>query len=303
MKIAGIKENPVENLDLSISSIPRFCYRKGFEAISGSSLTSDKGWGCCYRSSQGLLAQHILRIHKNSNDIYNQIFPENQNPLSLFADDPKMPFSIHSLVNATNQIGVPIGEWAKPSTISAGIKIILENLGLSCFLAQDFRLNADQISSLTFPCLVLIPGLFGLEKFDKRFLPFLQLCICIDSSLGFVSGQRYSAYYFFGMSSTDIYYFDPHVTKKFVHKTSLNDEDDSSKDNNYDCFYELESKHINALSINPSILLGFSCTTKQELNDLMSILVSCNSSPISIAHDSDLADIENTIIDIDELPI
>ena len=41
----------------------------------------------------------------------------------------------------------------------------------------------------------------------------------------------------------------------------------------------------------------------KELNDLMSILVSCNSSPISITHDSDLADIESTIIDIDELPI
>ena len=296
MKISGVKENPVEDIDAVVSSIPRFCYRKGFEAISGSSLTSDKGWGCCYRSAQGLICQHIMRLHKYSNDVYVKVFPDNPDPLSLFADDPRMPFSIHSLVSATNEVGVQIGEWAKPSTISAGIKIILERLGLSCFLAQDLRLNADSISSLSFPCMVLIPGLFGLEKLDPVFLPFLQLCICIDSSLGFVSGQRYSAYYFFGMSSSEFYYFDPHVTKRYVDQ-SIED------DHKYDSYFELEPKHINALSINPSVLLGFSCSSKQELKDLLFTLVSCKSSPVLITHDSDLADIENTIIDIDELPL
>ena len=294
MKIAGIEQNPVNDINVATRSFPRFCYRRDFQPILDSRLRSDSGWGCCYRSSQGMLAQFCIRLKNEMPDEYDRVFGQTTDPLSLFADDPEQHFSIHSLVKAANQVGVPVGKWAKPSTISAAIKIIMESLGLGCIVTQDFKFNLDAIESTTFPCIVLIPGLFGLDHLDERFLPFLQLTFCINSSLGFISGKRDSAYYFFAMNSEEFFYFDPHVTKKFVN-TENNDE--------YRCFYELQPKSISALSINPSILLGFFCSNKQQIKELLSILTSCSFSPISVVDNSELEEIENAVLDIDDLPI
>ena len=291
MKVVGCSENPVDNIEKVLSVMPRFCYRSGFHPLENTKIQSDKGWGCCYRSSQGIIAQYIIRLKQNNEELFKTIFPNCDDPLTLFYDEPSAPFGIHSLVSATARVGVAVGEWAKPSTIAAGIKIIFESLGLSCYVSQDFAFNIDNIRSDTkYPCLILIPGLFGLDNFDSRFLPFLQLCLCTESSLGFVSGRRNSAFYFFGMNATDFFYFDPHVTKTHA-----------SNNTSRQSFFDLAPKSMSVNAINPSILLGFTSSNYSELEDLFMILVSCLASPITVHDNAQLEEMEKNVFDIDAI--
>jgi hypothetical protein len=82
-------------------------------------------------------------------------------------------------------------------------------------VTQDFTICKSS-SSLSFPALLLIAGLFGVECLDPVFSPFLGDCLGLDSSLGFVSGHRNSAYFVAGCATTEFTNFDPRTTKKAV---------------------------------------------------------------------------------------
>ena len=303
IKLIGTSEFSTKSSEDVIKEIPRFCYRNRFEQINGTKITSDKGWGCCFRSAQGMIAQYVLHLYNENRDVYNATFcqktnPENENeviykevhPLSLFLDVPGSPFGIQNLVTAAQSIGVSPGEWAKPSTIAAAIKVIFDSLHLSCVISQDFSLNLDKIGQITGPTLLLIPGMFGLDHFDMNFMPFLQLCICANGSLGFVSGKRNSAFFFFGFDSTNFAYFDPHVTKPAV-----------TKESEFSSFFDLPPKLLKTERINPSILVGFFCNSSEHLAELLMVLTACFASPLMITDATELDQIVDQVMDIDDI--
>ena len=308
LKMISFEEYSSKSNEEKISEIPRFCYRNGFENINGTKISSDRGWGCCYRSAQGIIAEWVLHLYKEKREIYNKTFSkivqkeeknedekeneiyEEVDPLSLFCDTHDAPFSIQKLVEAAGKVGVPPGEWAKPSTLAAAISIIFEDLGLKCIVSQDFSLNTDEISQIKEPTLLLIPGMFGLDKFDMNYMPFLQLCICAHGSLGFVSGKRNSAYYFFGFNSNSFAYFDPHVTKPAV-----------TESKNMASFFELAPKLLKTEQINPSTLIGFYCNNAEHLTELLMVLTACFASPLIIHDAQELDKIVDQVLDIDDI--
>ncbi|EAY22003.1 Clan CA, family C54, ATG4-like cysteine peptidase [Trichomonas vaginalis G3] len=284
MKVISTNGEDREIKDV-IADIPRFCYRYNLSDLANSLLTTDKGWGCCFRSTQGLLCQYILKLHRKFRSLYDQVFGQNVNPLDLFLDIPSAPFGIQNLTKNAFAIGLPVGEWAKPSIMAATIKLIFDTLNLSCIISQDLTLDSNDIKHTKYPALILIPSLFGLSKMDDSYLSFLLLCLCIESSLGFVSGQNASAYYFVGFDLEDFYYFDPHVTKEAVVSPP------------YDSFFDLELKSMKKESINPSVLLGFYCDG--SIDDLIMQLTGCIKSPISVIERENLDDILNSVIEIE----
>jgi cysteine protease ATG4 len=88
-----------------------------------SGFTSDTGWACMIRSGQALLANTLffLRLgrtwRRGSSDL------EEAELLSMFADDPKAPFSIHRFVeHGELACGKHPGEWFGPSASADCIK-------------------------------------------------------------------------------------------------------------------------------------------------------------------------------------
>ncbi|XP_065888329.1 cysteine protease ATG4B-like [Dysidea avara] len=99
-------------------------YRKYFKAISGSSYTSDAGWGCTLRCGQMLLAQAIVckqlgrdwRWSPKENDpVYMKI-------LSQFLDISTSDYSLHLIALQGVDLGRPLGHWFGPNNMAQVIK-------------------------------------------------------------------------------------------------------------------------------------------------------------------------------------
>ena len=289
MRVIGKPSLVSAEVDLAFKSIPRFCYRSHFSKISTSSLESDKGWCCCFRSTQGILSQFFIRFKEKNPKQYQGLFGD-VNPLTLFYDKADAPFSIQNLVTNASKYGIPIGKWGKPSKIAFGIQDIFKSLNLSCIVGQHFTILQSDIDSATFPSLVLIPGLFGLRKMDPQYIPFLQLCLCIPDSLGFISGKKNSAFFFCGFDQKQFVYFDPHVLKTAA-----------VSENDIPSFFSLPQKTILCESINPSILLAFMCENKDSLFCLLQILLGCSPTPVGITNDGEIEKALESTLDIDDI--
>jgi cysteine protease ATG4 len=205
--------------------------------------------------------------------------------LSLFNDEPTAPFGIHNLVSSTIRFGVKVGEWAKPSLIAAAIASIFSKLRLGCLVVRDLAFSLEKVD---FPALVLIPGLLGLKDLDLAYLPFLNLCLCIKGSLGFVSGYKGSAYFIAGFDSNFYFYFDPHTTH-----------DPVLKESDFHSFFSIPTRKIKHDKVNPSILIGFLVGDRNELDDLIATLMNCSFSPIGVIDDPEAA--LDCVFDPDEL--
>ena len=294
MAIVGCQDFEVSK-QRNFPQIPRFCYRKAFQPINGTRITTDKGWGCCYRSCQGLLCQFVLRLEVHFPEKYHEAFGD-RCPLSLFADEPTAPFGIHNLVEATSHHGLKKGEWAKPSVLAASIQDILKEHGIGCIVAQDFSIVKSADIDDLFPAMFLIPGLFGLDKFDQEnFSDLITMCFCEkDTSLGVVSGKGNSAYFLFGVDpgSMTFMYFDPHRTDAAV-----------VDDTGFLSFYYLPWKQLKLCDLNPSILIGFVVSNHVHFDNLLHKLTTCRGSPISVTSSADMEAIEAQVLDVDDLDL
>lgn len=287
MKAIG-KENQ-NSQNPCVDAIPRFCYRKKFSKIAGTNITSDSGWGCCFRSAQGLLAQFMINFACDFPEIFDKKFGR-INPLTLFLDTPHSTFGIHRLSLAAQAYGLNPGSWAKTSIVAESIASILNFYQIHCIIARDFKITEMDIANPDFPALFLIPCLFGLGKFDLTYVPFLQMILDMEGSLGFVCGKQGAAYYMVGYTESQFSYFDPHVTKMAV-----TDESDMSS------FFSLPIKFIDYKSINPSLLLGFICSTPEDLQRIVTLLTTTCPSPITYLSSDQVQSANNDVRDLDEL--
>ncbi|KAG9279251.1 cysteine protease ATG4D-like isoform X1 [Astyanax mexicanus] len=138
------------------SSLLWLTYRRKFAPLSGSSLTSDCGWGCMLRSAQMLLAQglhthtmpegwtwsgarHQIRDdlevgsprsgpgvssrqwrRRSEGSILESVEDREERThrrlVAMFGDTPSAPFSIHQLVELGKPLGKRAGDWYGPST-------------------------------------------------------------------------------------------------------------------------------------------------------------------------------------------
>ncbi|XP_074603343.1 autophagy-related 4b [Brevipalpus obovatus] len=101
-------------------------YRRDFERLPGSLLTSDRGWGCMLRTGQMMLAQAFLNHYLGRDWRWNRTQSDKSGMIHRmiimwFLDSPNAthsPFSIHTLVRWASILGKKPGDWFGPSSVA-----------------------------------------------------------------------------------------------------------------------------------------------------------------------------------------
>jgi len=274
-------------------------YRKGFDAISDSKLTSDVNWGCMVRSSQMLVAQALIFHHlgrswrKPPEKPYN---PEYIGVLHLFGDSEACAFSIHNLLQAGKSYGLAAGSWVGPYAMCRAWQTLIrtnreqadavdgkENFPMALYvvsgdedgerggapvvcidvaaqLCSDFNKGQSTWS----PILLLVPLVLGLDKINPRYIPLLKETFTFPQSLGILGGRPGTSTYIAGVQDERALYLDPHEVQMAVNISLDNLEADTSS---YHCSVV---RDLALDQIDPSLAIGFYCRDKDDFDDFCS---------------------------------
>lgn len=143
--LAMLPAEVVEALKLDFQGRIWITYRKEFEPIGSTTLTSDVGWGCTLRSGQMLLAETLLRHTTGRCPAgYSDATTAGRTRtlIELFLDSPRPSclFSIHNLCTAGGGLGVIAGHWLGPWTLCKCLEESINRLrpyGLVTHVACD----------------------------------------------------------------------------------------------------------------------------------------------------------------------
>ncbi|KHJ33782.1 putative cysteine protease atg4 [Erysiphe necator] len=244
--------------------------------LEGAAFTSDTGWGCMIRSGQSLLANTLLLLQFGRDWRRGPVSLEEKKIISLFADDPRAPFSIHKFVeHGTAACGKQPGEWFGPSATARCIQVLttrceLSNLsvyvtGDSLEVYEDNFMAAAKPDGINFkPTLILIGTRLGLENITPVYWEALKASLQMSQSIGIAGGHPSSSHYFVAVQDYYFFYLDPHNTQP-----ALNMMDDM---NNYSQ-EEIESCHTRRLrrahikEMDPSMLIAFLIRSEKDWMD------------------------------------
>lgn len=122
---------------------------------------------------------------------------------------------------------------------------------------QQARQQAQQQPGL----LLLVPLTLGVGRVDERYLPQLAAVLTFPQSVGIVGGRPGASLYFLGAQGSAVLYLDPHEVQEVV---ALPEGAAS---------YHCSTPRLMPLtSIDPSLAIGFYCSSAGELDDLSSRL-------------------------------
>ncbi|XWS44545.1 hypothetical protein CRYUN_Cryun15aG0055200 [Craigia yunnanensis] len=271
-------------------------YRKGFDAIGDTRITSDVSWGCMLRSSQMLVAQALLfhqlgrswrkPLQKPFDQAYIEI-------LHQFGDSEASVFSIHNLVQAGKIYGLAAGSWVGPyamcrsweslarckreendehQLLPMAIYVVSgdedgERGGAPVVCIEDASRRCLEFSRCQAdwtPILLLVPLVLGLDKVNPRYIPSLQATFTFPQCLGILGGKPGTSTYIVGVQDENVFYLDPHEVQPVVNLSWDNLEADTSS---YHCD---TIRHIPLDSIDPSLAIGFLCREKDDFDDFCS---------------------------------
>jgi cysteine protease ATG4 len=206
------------------------------QLVESHGFTSDTGWGCMIRSGQSLLANalSILSLGRGTKQCSPKVPASNLNGctklistdwrrgtmaqeesklLSLFADDPNAPFSIHRFVSyGASSCGKHPGEWFGPSATARCIQYVrlhishkdaaytshralsseCRDAGLNVYITSDssdvyedkFRESACGESDQIKPTLILLGIRLGIDRVTPVYWQSLEATLKQPQSVG-----------------------------------------------------------------------------------------------------------------------
>ncbi|KAI1902598.1 hypothetical protein AGOR_G00017580 [Albula goreensis] len=116
------------------------------------------------------------------------------------------------------------------------------------------------------PLLLIIPLRMGINHINPVYIQALKECFKMPQSLGVLGGKPNLAYYFIGYIGEELIYLDPHTTQVAVESEPGVAVDDQS----YHC--QRSPRRMKALSLDPSVALGFFCKTEEEFDSWCSLV-------------------------------
>ncbi|PJF19610.1 Atg4p [Paramicrosporidium saccamoebae] len=254
-----------------------FTYRRDFPRLLPSILSSDAGFGCMIRAGQSMMAEALARILLDPDRRLAQIYgsPETlakyRRILALFLDsaDPTATFSILHLTRVGVQYGTPIGQHFNPSVLSRALRTqcrLDPSIPFDVFLVKQgiiplYRLKEAVVLR---PQLILMPLRLGADTLNADYSVLIKAALSSPHSLGIIGGRSARAFYIVGYQDDALLYLDPHLLRQASTLDAMVDR------------RECHTRAVCELSLpqlDPTILFGFLCRTKEELTMLVTTLM------------------------------
>ncbi|OAL31023.1 hypothetical protein AYO20_08444 [Fonsecaea nubica] len=285
-------QEPGSTMSLSFSvRLRNFAERDGF--------SSDTGWGCMIRSGQSLLANALVMLHlgrdwrrphtytnrtvspPNGHCLGSPPVTQTQSEasiLSLFADSPLAPFSIHRFVqHGASACGTHPGQWFGPSATASCIKELSAECaaaGLRVYVTPSasevyedkFRSIARaSATDLTIrPTLILLGIRLGLDRITPVYHEALKSSLTYPQSIGIAGGRPSSSHYFIGCQGDLFFYLDPHETRPALQHHS--DPSEYTEEEISTC-HTRRLRGLRISEMDPSMLIGFLIKDEQNWED------------------------------------
>ncbi|KAG0224322.1 Cysteine protease atg4c [Actinomortierella wolfii] len=224
--------------------------------------------------------------------------------LSWFVDEPERPYSIQNIAKCGLVLDKRIGEWFGPATVAHAL-LRLSQKHTNCPLAlivpmdgvirtsevmqaalssttplqpssvsstghnrqqasastQDLSSSASSTTAGWKPVVVLMPVRFGLQKLKEQYGANLKRLFQLPQFLGIAGGRPGRSLYFLGNQGNELFYLDPHIVKPRVSTDEMNTFPVTS-------FHCTVVRSMEIHEMDPSMLLGFVITSKEDLDDL-----------------------------------
>lgn len=173
-------------------------FRVRMQNLASPGFTSDTGFGCMIRSGQCILANALqtLRLGRDWRYQDNATMRLHGDILSLFADDPSAPFSIHRFVERGAAVcGKYPGEWFGPSAAARCIQDLVnqhKEAGLRVYISGDGAdVYEDKLKQIAieddgewYPTLILVGTRLGIDKITPVYWEALKASLQMTQSIG-----------------------------------------------------------------------------------------------------------------------
>ena len=260
-----------------IRNLNWFTYRKGFDKLPNSSLTTDVGWGCTIRTMQMMISNAMQIIYYNKEFLstvepYNPTQKEKLHSIMPFIDSlsPNSPLSIHPVytnkhIMNQNKSGC---SYLAPSVVAkAFVEIINEwkNSPIRCVLSSNVTLPLQELKKPPFqPTLVFLPVVLNYDIKSNIKMVYEHKLFA-----GIVGGIGDRSIYIYGFHALQFLYLDPHYVQNATKNVAQIDFKDFSPLNNTLQRFELHSLDINQLD--EFCVFGFVCKNLHEVDDFVKL--------------------------------
>ncbi|KAI8939741.1 Cysteine protease atg4 [Plenodomus lindquistii] len=205
-------------------------FRVRMQNLASPGFTSDTGFGCMIRSGQCILANALQTLRLGRDWRYQQdpAAREHCAIVSLFADDPQAPFSIHRFVEHGAAVcGKYPGEWFGPSAAARCIQDLVnkyKEAGLRVYVSGDGAdVYEDKLKQVAVeedgewkPTLILVGTRLGIDKITPVYWEALKASLQMKQSIGIAGGRPSASHYFVATQANSFFYLDPHSTRPYL---------------------------------------------------------------------------------------
>ncbi|ODH13578.1 hypothetical protein ACO22_07119 [Paracoccidioides brasiliensis] len=254
--------------DPSAASAMTLGVRLRSQLVDSQGFTTDTGWGCMIRSGQSLLASALSILSLGRDWRRGTKTDQESNLLSLFADDPKAPFSIHRFVEyGASACGKYPGEWFGPSATARCIQALsseCKHAGLNVYVTSDgsdvyedrFRTIASSGATEAgiHPTLILLGIRLGIDRVTPVYWEALKDVLKYPQSVGIAGGRPSSSHYFIGAQGSYFFYLDPHHTRPALPYHAPGQVFTEEELNSY---HTRRLRRLHIKDMDPSMLIGF----------------------------------------------
>ncbi|OLN87738.1 Cysteine protease ATG4 [Colletotrichum chlorophyti] len=254
-----------KSTDPRASSALSFSMRIKSQLVDQNGFSSDSGWGCMIRSGQSLLANTMALIDLGRDWRRGDSPTSERKLLSMFADDPKAPYSIHQFVqHGAVACGKYPGEWFGPSATARCIQSLANaqqhslrvySTGDGPDVYEDKFMNiAKPDGNLFHPTLILVGTRLGIDKITPVYWEALIAALQMPQSVGIAGGRPSSSHYFIGAQGSYLFYLDPHHTRQAL---PFHEDPCRYTDADVDTVHTRRLRRLHVREMDPSMLIGF----------------------------------------------